>query len=230
MAGQLAALAARQQRLEEQLVQVQEEERAELARDLHDEVGPLLFAVSVDLEALAQEEGKEDGTLRASPALQARLMAAREAVGRMQHEVRGMLGRLRPPSVADLGLSHCIERLAAFWQARYPQVRFEVAVLEESLSAEIGTRVYRIVQESISNAVRHGQPQRVEVSVGREGGGCIRVQVCDDGAGLDSAPAGLGLTGMRERVLASGGQLEVSAGAHGRGVRVSARLPAQARA
>jgi two-component system sensor histidine kinase UhpB len=101
-------------------------------------------------------------------------------------------------------------------------------VLEESLSAQIGTRVYRIVQESISNAVRHGRPQRIEVNVEREGGDCIRVQVRDDGVGLPahSAPGGLGLTGMLERVRASGGELEVSAGAQGRGVLVSARLPA----
>jgi two-component system sensor histidine kinase UhpB len=221
MAGELAALAARQGRLEEQLVQVQEEERAELARDLHDEVGPLLFAVSVDLAALTQEE-----TLSGSPALQARLGAAGEAVARMQHEVRGMLGRLRPPSVTDLGLSHSIERLAAFWQARYPQVTFEVTVLTESLSADLGTRIYRIVQESISNAVRHGRPRRIEVSVGREGRDSIRVQVRDDGIGL-CAPSsgGLGLTGMRERVVASGGELEVRSGEQGRGVVVSARLP-----
>jgi two-component system sensor histidine kinase UhpB len=138
-----------------------------------------------------------------------------------------MLGRLRPPSVTDLGLSHSIEQLAAFWRARYPQVRIEVAVLEESLSAEIGTRIYRIVQESISNAVRHGRPRRIEVHVDRDEGDCIRVQVRDDGVGLPAhiVPSGLGLTGMRERVLASGGELEVSAGAQGRGVLVSARLP-----
>jgi two-component system sensor histidine kinase UhpB len=222
MAGQLAAMARHQHRLEEQLVQVQEEERAELARDLHDEVGPLLFAVSVDLAALQQDE-----SLRGSCVLQARLGATVDAVTRMQREVRGMLGRLRPPSVVDLGLSHSIELLAAFWRARYPQIAFEVAVLQEALSAEVGTRIYRIVQESISNAVRHGRPQHIGVSVDREGNGGILVQVRDDGIGLPPGRhgAGLGLTGMRERVLALGGQLEVSAGSEGRGVVVSARLP-----
>jgi two-component system sensor histidine kinase UhpB len=220
MAGQLAQMHRRQQLLEEQLVQVQEEERAELARDLHDEVGPLLFAVSVDLVALQQEE-----VLNA--ALKLRLEAARDAVSRMQQHVRSILGRLRPPTVADLGLSDSIERLAAFWRTRYPGVTFQVHVEEESVSAEMGMCIYRIVQESISNAVRHGRPGRIEVNVDREGAGVIRVQVRDDGIGLGAGRGspGLGLTGMRERVMASGGQFEVSSAEEGHGVVVSARLP-----
>jgi two-component system, NarL family, sensor histidine kinase UhpB len=224
MAGQLGQMARQQHRLEEQLVEVQEEERAELARDLHDEVGPLLFAVSVDLAALQQEE-----VIRRSVPLSARLEATRDATSRMQQHVRSILGRLRPPTVADLGLSCSIERLAAFWRTRYPAVTFHVHVSEESFSAEIGTRIYRIVQESISNAGRHGKPERIEVSVDRENGGRIRVQVRDDGVGLRAGSgAGLGLTGMRERVAALGGELEVSAGTEGRGVVVCARLPAAA--
>jgi two-component system sensor histidine kinase UhpB len=104
MAGQLAMMSRRQLLLEEQLVQVQEEERAELARDLHDEVGPLLFAVSVDLVALQQESAL-------SAPLKLRLDATRDAVSRMQQHVRSILGRLRPPTVTDLGLSDSIERL-----------------------------------------------------------------------------------------------------------------------
>jgi two-component system sensor histidine kinase UhpB len=224
MAGQLAQLARRQHRLEEQLVQVQEEERAELARDLHDEVGPLLFAVSVDLVALQQAEA-----LCSNASLSARLEATRDAVSRMQQHVRSILGRLRPPTVADLGLSHSIERLAAFWQTRYPGVSFHVEVPDEGFSTETSTRIYRIVQESISNAIRHGRPARIEVSVAREGSDCIRVQVRDDGIGLPAGRTGtgLGLTGMRERIAASGGELCVEDGSEGRGVVVSARLPAR---
>lgn len=224
MAGQLAGMSRQRHRLEEQLVEVQEEERAELARDLHDEVGPLLFAVSVDLAALQQEEA-----IRSSAPLTARLEATRDATSRMQQNVRSILGRLRPPTVEDLGLSCSIERLAAFWRTRYPAVSFDVQVAEERFSAETGTRIYRIVQESISNAVRHGKPERIEVRVDRDGVEHLRVQVRDDGIGLTAGSgAGLGLTGMRERVAALGGELEVSGGPSGRGVVVSARLPAAA--
>jgi two-component system sensor histidine kinase UhpB len=106
-------------------------------------------------------------------------------------------------------------------------VTFLVHVEEENVSGEMGMRIYRIIQESISNAVRHGRPGRIEVSVYREGMGGIRVQVRDDGIGLKAGrgSGGLGLTGMRERVMASGGELEVSSAEEGHGVVVSARLP-----
>lgn len=226
MVERLGDMERRKVLLEEQLVEVQEEERAELARDLHDEIGPLLFAVSVDLAALQERE-----TLREDSQAQGRLGAARDAVSSMQQRVKSILGHLRPPSIADLGLSHSIQRLVAFWETRYPTVSFEVNVPEDSLSADIGVRVYRIVQESISNALRHGSPGRIDVSVVWEGGETLLVQVSDDGQGFSHEPqtgGGMGLRGMRERVTALGGELTVSAGEGGRGVTVSARLPVSA--
>ncbi len=222
MVERLGDMEQRKLRLEEQLVSVQEEERAELARDLHDDIGPLLFAVSVDLAALQQGE-----TFRGDSQAQGRVDAAREAVTSMQQHVKAMLGRLRPPTIEDLGLSHSIQRLVAFWQTRYPAVNFDVCVLNESFSADIGARVYRVVQESISNALRHGNPQRIEVKVSRENSGKLVVEVTDDGGGLASEQpkGGMGLRGMRERVSALGGELTVSTGKEGRGVTVSARLP-----
>jgi two-component system sensor histidine kinase UhpB len=216
-------MSQRKDRLEEQLVEVQEEERAELARDLHDEIGPLLFAVSVDLVAL-----REHDALRGDSQLRARLAATDEAVSRMQQHVRSILGRLRPTTVADLGLRHSVEGLATFWRTRYPAVSFNIDISEESFSADVGSRIYRIVQESVSNAVRHGHPSRIELSVSRESTTSVVVEVRDDGVGLqpEGIQGGLGLTGMRERVSELGGELDVSAGSGGRGVRVRARLPA----
>jgi two-component system sensor histidine kinase UhpB len=223
MVTRLAQMSQRKDRLEEQLVEVQEEERAELARDLHDEIGPLLFAVSVDLVAL-----REHDALRGDSQLRARLAATDEAVSRMQQHVRSILGRLRPPTVADLGLRHSVEGLTTFWRTRYPAVSFHIDIPEEGFSAEIGSGIYRIVQESVSNALRHGHPSRIELSVVRESAESVVVEVCDDGIGLqpDGMQGGLGLTGMRERVNELGGELDVSTGAGGRGVRVRARLPA----
>ncbi len=228
MVERLGDMERRKLVLEEQLVGVQEEERAELARDLHDEIGPLLFAVGVDLAAL-----QDWRTLRADRQAQGRLEAARDAVSSMQQRVKAILGHLRPPTIADLGLSHSIERLVAFWETRYPTVSFQVSVPEDSLSAEMGVRVHRIVQESISNALRHGSPGRIDVSVLRENGETLLVQVSDDGRGFSHDPqtgSGMGLRGMRERVTAFGGELTVSAGEGGRGVTVSARLPISAEA
>ena len=223
MTQRLADMALRQHRLEEQLVDVQEEERAEIARDLHDEIGPLLFAVNVDLAAIEQHEG-----LRRDPQFRARLDATREAVSLVQHHVKAMLGHLRPSRVEDLGLASSIERLVAFWRTRYARVLFEVDIPEGSFTGPISAGIYRIVQESISNALRHGNPSLIEVKVSRDREGSTLVEVCDDGTGLqlDRIISGLGLTGMRERVSALGGELKVTAGTAARGVKVFARLPA----
>jgi len=225
MVARLAEMSRRKDRLEEQLVEVQEEERAELARDLHDEIGPLLFAVSVDLVAV-----QDNAAIRGDPQLRARLIATGEAVSRMQQQVRSILGRLRPPTVADIGLRPSVEGLTAFWRTRYPTVSFHVDIVEESFSDDVGSRIYRILQESINNALRHGRPANITLSVVRESATSVAVEICDDGVGLQSTGShgGLGLTGMRERVGALGGELEVSTGPGGRGVRVCARLPAVA--
>jgi two-component system, NarL family, sensor histidine kinase UhpB len=222
MAAHLGDMEMRKHRLEEQLVEVQEEERAELAQDLHDDVGPLLFAVSVDLVAIQQH-----ASMHSDPHLRERLEATREAVSRMQQHVKSILGRLRPPTVADLGLLHSIERLVGFWRTRYPSVSFQVSIPQENVDPDIGSRIYRIVQESISNALRHGAPGRIEVNVSMDTADAIVVRISDDGIGLQSGghSTGLGLPGMRERVNSLGGTLTVTDGPGGRGVTVSARLP-----
>ena len=222
MVTRLAQMSQRKNQLEEQLVEAQEEERAELARDLHDEIGPLLFAVNVDLAAL-----QEHPAIRCDPPLCSRLTAMGEVVVRMQQHVRSILGRLRPPTVADLGLRHSIETLIAFWHSRYPAVSFHIELADEDFAADLATRIYRVVQESINNSLRHGRPSRIDLSVSPETANSLLVEVRDDGVGLQPnvSRGGLGLTGMRERVMALGGELAVSAGPGGRGVIVRARLP-----
>ena len=223
MVHKLSDMENRKHRLEEQLVAVQEEERSQLAQDLHDEVGPLLFAVSVDLTALQDHQ-----SVCADPQTWARLVALRDAVSRIQRHVKTILLQLRPPSVADLGLAHSIEGMAAFWRARYPNVAFRIKVAADSFSPEINSRIARIVQESISNALRHGQPSSIEIEVLTDPDGAVVARICDDGAGLqsDGNPTGLGLRGMRDRVDSLGGVLTMSSGPDGQGVIISARFPA----
>ncbi len=223
MVARLAEIELRKRRLEEQLVEVQEEERSELARDLHDEVGPLLFAISVDLVAVEQQAARYSDAQ-----LQQRLEATRDALTRIQQQVRDLLGRLRPLSVVDLGVDHSIQRLVAFWRTRYPAVEFAFsALLAQDLDENLGLTIYRIVQESLSNALRHGKPAAIEISIAEQRDHSILIEVRDDGVGLrgEGLRMGLGLTSMRERVSALGGELTVGAGPEGRGVLVSARLP-----
>jgi len=224
MAARLTEIDLENRRLEDQLAAVQEEERAELARDLHDEVGPLLFAVSADIAVIQSHEA-----VRSCAKTVGRLEAVREAVGLMQRHVRAILGRLRPPILLDLGLVPAIDALVAFWRKRYPAIRFDVRIPAEGFGARLDQPIYRMVQEGVSNALRHSRPTRIEIAAGRQNDGTMTVEVADDGGGMpDPARAlGFGLTGMRERVRSLGGTLTVGNRSSGQGVILLAQFPSE---
>ncbi|WP_044562238.1 sensor histidine kinase [Azospirillum sp. B4] len=141
---------------------------------------------------------------------------------------RRVLARLRPPGLSDLGLGAALDNLAAFWRSRRPEVTIAVTVAPNLGLGEAGdTAAYRVVQESLSNAIRHGSPRAITVTVTPAPTGGAEVEVMDDGEGLPpegSVPnTGYGLRGMAERVAALGGSLEVGNRPEG-GVRVRALL------
>ncbi len=145
----------------------------------------------------------------------------------MQARVRDILGRLRPTRVVELGLEPAIQDLVGFWRGRQPEIVFALAIKvdEERLPLEVREAAYRVVQEGLSNAVRHGRPSQIRVSLADQGEGELLVQVRDNGsaepAGARQAP-GFGITGMRERVALAGGALDIE---RGEGWSVVARLP-----
>jgi two-component system sensor histidine kinase UhpB len=222
MAARLAAMQARTQALERQLLTLQDEERADLARDLHDEMGPHLFAVSVDA-AMARrliEDGQPSRAVEQMTAIQ-------QAVALMQRMVRDILGRLRPTELIELGLSAAVGELVAFWRGRHPHVRFEVVTPpdEGMIPPAVRETLYRVVQEGLSNAIRHGRPDRVSIRVS-VGPDHVEARVTDDGArAAEPGPEGFGLSGMRERLAAVGGRLEVRPGEPGVGWTLIARAP-----
>jgi two-component system sensor histidine kinase UhpB len=221
MAGRLAAMRERNRSLEEQILTLQDEERADIARDLHDEIGPHLFAANVDASMAATLIGSG----RPEAALE-QVRAITTAIAHMQRLVRDILGRLRPPQLAELGLSSAILDLVGFWNARRPDIAFETELPDDAdaLPEPAQETLYRIVQESLSNAVRHGAPSRVGIAIVRNGE-TARVEVVNDGAQeAGVATRGFGLTGMAERVKAAGGTLSAGPMADG-GWRVAAQLP-----
>ncbi len=172
MVERLARSEAQNKRLQEQLTTVQDEERADLARDLHDEIGPLLFAADVDAVAIEQlVKAGEYG------AITHRVGIIREAIGRMQRHVRDILGRLRSAMLLDVGLAHAIDNLVAFWRVHRANLNFKVDVPEESFGELIDGTIYRIVQESLSNAVRHGNPSLISIEVKENADASIDVRV-----------------------------------------------------
>jgi two-component system sensor histidine kinase UhpB len=225
MAGRLAEADADNRRLNEQLLTVQEQERDEIARDLHDEVGPYLFAINIDAAAASRLiEGRR--AKRAGEHL--RLIA--EAVGHMQHEIRAIVRRLHPVGLAEFGLQEAVGDLIRFWGRRHPGIAFQVTIAPESigLGEAAETTLYRIVQECLSNAVRHGPPARIDIHIRRtstDGGARIMAEITDDGPGMpDELATGFGLRGMAERVRALGGELSLRNRPMG-GLAVTATLP-----
>ncbi len=206
--------------LSHRLVEVQETERRQIARELHDEVGQALTGLKLLLESASRPKGRSVGSsLTEAQALTNELMA----------RVQDMSLDLRPAMLDDLGLVP-----ALLWHfERYTgqtgvQVHFEHKGLQRRFAPEIETAVYRIVQEGLTNVARHARVAEVMVrlAVGKAG---LSVDIQDRGAGFDSElalsnGASSGLNGMRERAALLGGQFRVSS-SPGVGTRLVARFP-----
>ncbi|MET1045359.1 MAG: HAMP domain-containing protein [Hyphomicrobium sp.] len=221
MADQLQTAEQHNQRLNEQLSTVQEEERSEIARDLHDEIGPFLFAADVDAQAIPLLAARN-----ASDEIVDRSKAIRQSVQHMQLHLRGILGRLRPALLIDQGLTIAAEQLVAFWKARRPNIAFLVDIEDARFPTVIEEVAFRVLQEGTSNAVRHGQPSAIGLSVEKVEDGILRVIVSDDGSGLAAkGTRGFGLAGMRERVASLDGRLRLADREGGKGVKLIVEIP-----
>jgi two-component system sensor histidine kinase UhpB len=221
MVQRLTAMNRRNRMLEAQLITLQEEERADLARDLHDEIGPHLFAINVDAEIVGQSCSGE---------ARDRIRSIQGSVSHLQKLVREILGRLRPSRATELGLDSAIRDLIAFWRARAPTIDFQYGPLadEAVLDEPVKDAVYRIVQESLNNAVRHAGAGWIEVRIAAVDATEVEIRVSDDGA-PEASPnsGGFGLIGMRERVKSVGGTLVIDQHGEGGGWSIIARLPMQ---
>jgi signal transduction histidine kinase len=196
-------------------VEVQEAERAEIARELHDQIGQLLTGLSLMVEAGDAEAASRRGEMK-------------RIVGELIARVRDLSVSLRPPMLDALGLLPAllwqIERFEA--QSRI-QVVFRHANLDRRFPSKVETAAFRIVQEALTNVARHAGVERVAVEVTAEATR-LRAQIEDRGRGfdVDAALAGSssGLAGMRERARLLGGRLTMESSA-GRGTRLHLLLP-----
>lgn len=226
MIHRLATVAAQNRRLHERILTSQAEERADLARDLHDEIGPLLFAVDMTAATIERTVGGERGS-----DISMHVRWIQDAVAQMQRHVRVLLGRLRPIEAVELAAA--IDRLVTFWRSRRPDISFTttVSVDVDRTDQYLNETIYRVVQEGMSNAIRHGKPARVQVTIEHDDAYGIRVEVADDGIGMvmdgttERDPGQFGLIGMRERVTAMTGSLVIEHGHGGRGLAIIVELP-----
>jgi two-component system, NarL family, sensor histidine kinase UhpB len=221
MAERLSEMESDNRRLTKQLISVQEEERAQIARDLHDEVGPFLFATGADATMIRQFLMSS-----ALPDAHARAEAIIESVRHMQKHLRTILGRLRPGMLIDVGLEQAIHSLVEFWRARRPDIQFILSISVPSLGPNADDVVFRLVQESLSNAIRHAQPSTIQICISATEQEAF-VEIIDDGLGFasENQVIGFGISGMRERVASAGGNFSTRNRADGHGVVVSANVP-----
>jgi signal transduction histidine kinase len=216
----LTADRARVRRLAAQVINAQDEERARVARELHDSTAQMLAAVMLQLGVAARENE--------SPEVDERIATVREMVAEALEEVRTLSHTIHPRVLDDLGLAAALS-----WLAR--QTREQEALDAEAFADDgapiprlAATVLYRVAQESLRNAARHAQAHRVELWL-RRTATTATLEVVDDGRGFDVRRAeerrpGMGLFSMRERVGLANGSLTVES-APGRGTRVVATVP-----
>jgi two-component system sensor histidine kinase UhpB len=221
-------------RLAERVVSLQDVERKEIARELHDEFGPYLFALRAHASALARIADAGDPNVEATRKHGGAIL---EQVNALQQSNRRVLEKLRPAGLTELGLHEALGALLRLWGESHPDVAIETAISPSlgDTGETADLTIYRTIQEALTNVFRHAGATRVDVTVepveppsGLAGRGGALVRVRDNGSGLrPDHKLGLGLTGMRERILALGGSLTIASGDHG--VTVEALVPTDAR-
>jgi PAS domain S-box-containing protein len=207
-----------------------EGERRAIARELHDELAQCVTAIKTIGTAIAGRAGE------AKPEIRDNANTIVSVAAHIYDIVHGIIRRLRPSGLDLLGLAETLRDAVSGWAQRHPQVRWELVLSDEleGLGEALNITIYRIVQEALTNVVRHAEARRVQVSVERERGGdgkdAVVVCVRDDGKGLAQpgaeASGRFGVAGMRERVQAFGGSFAIS-GAAGEGVVLRAVLPVE---
>ncbi len=196
---------------------VQEAERRRLALELHDETGQQLTSILLGLTAVERAASEED---RAKA-----VAGVRETAVQTLHDVRRLAVELRPSALDDFGLVAAVERLAELMQERSGiRVDVEVHGLGRRLPPDIETTLYRVVQEALTNLVKHSGAHHASIVLRRKDG-ILNAVVEDDGGGFDpqSSPSGVGLSGMRERLALVRGRLEVESS--GAGTTIVAEVP-----
>ncbi len=217
---QLLALTSR-------LTEVQEAERKQLARELHDEMGQALTAISINLAAIQKELPAE-----CAAKVKERLTEASWLAEQTLEQIRELSLNLRPPILDDLGLVPTLRWYLKRYANRVDiKTEFKANGLEDRLAPEVETTLYRVIQEALTNVARHAQARQVRLHLQRKQSAVVAL-IQDDGQGFDVAhildqedlPSGTGLLGIRERVTLLGGKFNVPS-RPGQGTQLTVEIP-----
>jgi len=219
---QAAALIADLRQSRDRIVVAREEERRRLRHDLHDGVGPQLAGLALQLDNLARR-------LNGDSANAERVQMLRDRLRDTVVEVRRVVDNLRPPALDDVGLVEAVRQQVAAYAVVGVGPATMTALVDVTndalppLPAAVEVAAYRIITESVANAVRHGNPTHCDVAITTTDGQ-LHLTIADDGTGIaDDATPGVGLASMTERAAEVGGELAVHS--NGNGTTITARLP-----
>lgn len=243
-----AQLAAQNRELAQRLIGLQEEERRNLARELHDELAQLVGAIKLDAQGIQRQLDRvSPNSVSQSPGKDVLNINARaivQAADQLHALTRDLLQQLRPAGLDELGLQACVQALAERWELRHG---IECVFLPEGdlqgLGEALDITLYRMLQEGLNNIARHANAQRVLLRLQRQADS-VQISIEDDGIGLPlrhhaaaeateaarnaaNQSTGFGLIGMRERIAALGGSLQLLPGSRG-GLCLRASLPLMA--
>ncbi len=222
LARALSESRAAQRQLSRQLMTVQEDERRQLARELHDEMGQSLTAIGVTAAYLERNAGILDAQRITQCAAD-----LRQAVRSSHAQLRGLLRQLRPHGLDSQGLAAALDELVGSWQQREAGIdfRLDMPMPLPEVDESIALPLYRIVQEALTNVVRHSGARHCRVRI-THAHGVLTLFIEDDGTGIpdDAQPPRGGLCGIAERVDMVGGRLEIRRAETG-GVHLRVELP-----
>lgn len=211
--------------LTQHISNVQENERRSLARELHDELGQCLTAIKTDA-VLIRNRMNETDTKTFNSA-----QAIIDVASHIYDVVHNMLTRLRPTSLDDLGLVLTLQDTIATWQKRQPEIDFQLKLegALDNLDEELNMTIFRIIQESITNAVRHADCSKIGISVANDSDKHqLTIDICDNGKGMEIkdfySDVDFGILGMRERTQSLKGDFQLIS-SPGEGVKIHVRIP-----
>jgi signal transduction histidine kinase len=217
-AAAMQEAAAQRRDLNRRIIGAEEEERKRLARELHDELGQSLTAIKVDAAYIAREAAGN------APKIVASARAIESLSSNIMDLIRSMLARLRPHGLETVGLRESLQDLVNGWQVRVAE-RFDCTLKlrgdVDVLAPDLSITVYRLIQECLTNAVRHSRARSIAIDLSLAEAASeprrVLLDVAESGASVDAGQnrtvavgtSGAGLMGMRERVEAHGGELVI---------------------
>ncbi|NBS35355.1 MAG: sensor histidine kinase [Methylocystaceae bacterium] len=222
----LQALDDENHHLIQKMILVQDEERKDIARDLHDDIGPFLFKARVELGALRKKlvaSGDNRSLAQDCDKID-------QSIELLQKANRRLLGRLRPAALDEMGLEGALEALGQSWRSAHPDIALSMGLTLEdvTLDEKISLTIFRIVQEALANIYRHSKAQTASVNlkmITDKSGDNIEIAIIDDGCGIgEDFREGMGLRGLRERIYGVSGDMKIKNLSSG-GAKLIARIP-----